>query len=117
MSNFHIKKDMLIFESNGKEEKYRLPYPQSKLEGVPAFLKDLNFKAERMDLTADKIKVSKHYVYLDGVRIKFPSRKTLPVYLSDDIHKKVKVQSQKIGLTMGDYVGLCVKMCESDVKS
>jgi len=116
---FYIEKNSLIFELNNQKEAYKLPYLASSLECLDAFIKDLNRRASKIDINADMIKVNSHYVFIEAsktIKVKFPDRKGQTIIVNKDTHTMAKVGAKKAGLTIGEYVKLCIINSKSDTK-
>jgi hypothetical protein len=118
--SFSTIKDNLVFTKDGQEETYKLPYPVTMLSNVPRFVKELNRRTSKLDLTADNITTNSHYVFIEAAKsfkVRFPDRKYQVVHVDEETHKLCKVGAMKAGLpSIGEYIKLCVIMSKSDIK-
>ena len=114
MTNFYINDNHLMFGN----DKFKMPHPSSDLVNADTFMNDLNRRATKMDLTSDMISVDDNYVYLNTTKVKFPNSKSshasLKVYAKT--HELAKIGAKKAGITIQDYVHLCMVQCQSDRK-
>ena len=117
---FYTQADNLVFELNKQKEVFKFPHPIKELAKVPQFIDDLNRRiAKHKNITADKISVNSHNVFIEvatdvQVRVKFPTMKLKSVGISQDVHEMLRTQSLQAGLSASDYLRLVLVQCKSD---
>lgn len=118
MTNFSIKENTLILDINDTPKGYKLPHKKEDLENVNSFVKDLNRRVAKLDITHKDVTTDDNYVYITkDIKVLFPRLKQKHIKVDHETHALAKMGAARANMSLQDYTKYCLLMCKSDVKA